>query len=181
MPATQLRIPCGVSLRQEWQAKHSDEDFDTCNPQFPRRSKRSRRREIGAKYGEFRIHQKRRDIWRRMALALATQPAPQFVPAKTLEERFHEQAEKWDRETAHLSAPSQRFAHASYLAILGMANDQREEVIDLLLRDMQRNRREWFWALSYLTHENPVERKESGKLDKMIDAWVRWGRHRGRL
>jgi hypothetical protein len=101
---------------------------------------------------------------------------------RTLEERFTEQAEKWDRETAHLSAPAQRFAHPSYLAILGMANDNRDEVIDLLLRDMQKNRREWFWALSYLTHENPIDRKDAGRLDKMIQAWVRWGQtqRRGR-
>jgi len=100
--------------------------------------------------------------------------------ARTLEERFREQAEKWDRETAHLSSPTQRFVNPSYQAILGMGNDHREDVIDLLLRDMQQNRREWFWALSYLTHENPIERKDAGKLDKMIDAWVRWGRKRHR-
>jgi hypothetical protein len=97
---------------------------------------------------------------------------------KPLEEQFREQADKWDYETAHLSSPAQRFAHPSYVAILGMANDHREEVIDLLLRDMKQNRREWFWALSYLTHENPINRKDAGRLDKMIDAWVRWGEQR---
>jgi hypothetical protein len=97
---------------------------------------------------------------------------------RTLEGRFLEQAEKWDRETAHLSSPTQRFANPSYQAILGMGNDHREEVIDLLIRDMEKNRREWFWALSYLTHENPIERKDAGKLDKMIAAWVRWGQRR---
>ena len=100
---------------------------------------------------------------------------------KTIEEQFREQAEKWDYETSHWSSPAQRLAHPSYVAILGMANDHREEVIDLLLRDMQQNRREWFWALSYLTHENPIDRKDAGRLDKMIDAWIRWAeRRRGR-
>ena len=98
-----------------------------------------------------------------------------------LEERFREQAEKWDKETAHISSPVQRFSHPSYMAILGMAQDDRDKVIDLLLRDMRDNSREWFWALSYLTHENPVTRKESGRLNKMIDAWVRWGKERGRI
>jgi len=106
--------------------------------------------------------------------SLAYQPKP-------LEKRFREQVEKWDRETAHLSAPAQRFAHPSYMAILGMAEENRQKVVDLLLRDMQENRREWFWALSYLTHENPIERKDAGKLDRMIDAWVHWAqRDRGR-
>ena len=99
----------------------------------------------------------------------------------TLEDRFHEQAEKWDHETAHLSSPAQRFLHPSYVAIMGMAQDNRDEVIDLLLRDMRDNHREWFWALSYLTHQNPIDRRDSGKLDKMIQAWVRWGKQEGRL
>jgi hypothetical protein len=77
-------------------------------------------------------------------------PSQEFLeeqqPAPTLEQNFREQAKKWDRETAHLSSPAQRFSHASYIAILGMANDNRDKVIDLLLRDMKNNRREWFWA-----------------------------------
>jgi len=102
------------------------------------------------------------------------------IAEKTLAERFQEQSDKWDRETAHLSSPTQRFTHPSYLAILGMANENRDEVIDLLLKDMQRNRREWFWMLSYLTHENPVEGKDNGKLHRMIEAWVKWGHRQGR-
>jgi len=101
--------------------------------------------------------------------------------AQGLAERFREQAEKWDQETAHLSSPAQRFAHPSYVAILGMANDNRDKVIDLLLQDMQQNHREWFWALSYLTHENPIPRSASGRLDKMIKAWIEWGKERGRI
>lgn len=97
---------------------------------------------------------------------------------RTLEKRFQQQADKWQQETQHLSSPSQRMMHPSYQAIMGMANDNRDEIVDLLLRDMQQNRREWFWALSYLTHENPIERKNAGRLDKMIEAWVRWGQQR---
>jgi len=111
--------------------------------------------------------------------AIAAQPLEQ-VQDRTIEERFREQADKWDRETGHISSPAQRFAHPSYMAILGMANEDKSQVIDLLLRDMQQNRREWFWALSYLTQENPITRKEAGSLDRMIDAWVRWGRERRR-
>jgi len=59
-----------------------------------------------------------------------------------------------------------------------MANEDRDKVIDLLLQDMQENRREWFWMLSYLTHDNPIEGKDNGKLDKMIRAWVNWRERR---
>lgn len=98
-----------------------------------------------------------------------------------LAERFREQADKWNRETAHLSSPTQRIMHPSYQAILGMARDDPSEIIRLLLRDLQQHRREWFWALSYLTKENPIDRKDAGNMDKMIKAWVDWGNRRGLL
>jgi hypothetical protein len=95
--------------------------------------------------------------------------------------RFREQADKWDRETRHLSSPTQRIMHPSYQAILGMGQEHREEVIRLLILDMQQHRRAWFWALSYLTQDNPISPADSGKMDKMIKAWVKWGGRKGIL
>ena len=95
----------------------------------------------------------------------------------TLEDQFKEQAEKWQRETEHLSSPTQRVMHPSYQAILGMGN----KVVPILLRDLQQNRRPWFWALSYLTQENPINPKDSGRIDQMIEAWVRWGKEKDML
>lgn len=97
---------------------------------------------------------------------------------QSLEERFREQAEKWARETEHLSSPTQMMLHPSYQAILGMAREDEQEVIRLMLRDLRDNRREWFWALSYLTQDNPINPRDAGKMDKMIDAWVKWGKGR---
>jgi hypothetical protein len=105
--------------------------------------------------------------------------ADERASAGTIEQQFVEQADKWDNETAHLSSPAQRFLHPSYVAVMGMAQDNRDVIIRLLLRDMEENRREWFWALSYLTHENPIDRRDSGNLDKMIKAWVQWGKTKG--
>ncbi len=99
----------------------------------------------------------------------------------SLEERFRKQADKWRRETEHLSSPSQMIMHSSYQAILGMAQDDKQEIIRLMLRDLQENRTPWFWALSYLTQDNPIQRSEVGKLDKMIKAWVDWGKARNML
>jgi hypothetical protein len=67
--------------------------------------------------------------------------------------------------------------HPSYQAILGMG----DKVVPLLLRDLQNKRRPWFWALSYLTTENPINPSDAGKIDKMIAAWVRWGKAKGLL
>jgi hypothetical protein len=94
-----------------------------------------------------------------------------------LEQRFLEHADKWERETEHLSSPTQMMMHPSYQAILGMGRD----IVPLLLRDLQENRRPWFWALSYITKDNPINPPDAGKMDRMIKAWVDWGRARGLL
>jgi hypothetical protein len=94
----------------------------------------------------------------------------------TLAERFREQAHKWGRETQHLSSPAQMMMHPSYQAILGMALENKKEIIRLLIIDLQQHRKEWFWALSFLTQENPITPSDAGKMDRMIAAWVNWGR-----
>lgn len=113
-----------------------------------------------------------------------TLPKRVFVRAEphsaTLTDRFLTQARKWDDETSHLSSPMQRMMHPSYQAILGMANENPSEMVFLLIKDMKENRREWFWALSYLTQENPIKPEDAGRMDKMIDEWVRWGKARHR-
>ena len=95
--------------------------------------------------------------------------------------RFREQADKWARETEHLSSPTQMMMHPSYHAVLGMAHESGVEVIRLMLQDLRDRRTPWFWALSYLTKDNPIKPSEAGKLDKMIKAWVDWGRAKGLL
>ena len=93
---------------------------------------------------------------------------------KTLEEKFLEQASKWQKETQHLSSPGQRMMHPSYQAILGMGNENRREIVSLMIRDMQHHRRPWYWALSYLAQDNPVSQSDAGNMDRIIKAWVNW-------
>jgi hypothetical protein len=104
---------------------------------------------------------------------------PESAAIPSLEQRFHEQAEKWDRETAHLSSPLQRMSHPSYQSILGMGAEDKQSVVRFLLRDLKKNGRDWFLALSYLTQENPIDPKDSGQTEKLIRSWVRWGEERG--
>jgi hypothetical protein len=92
----------------------------------------------------------------------------------TLEQRFHEQATRWGRETTHLSSPAQQMMHPSYQAILGMGNEKPREIVRLMIRDMQQHRRPWFWALSYFAQDNPVRQSDAGNMDRTIKAWVNW-------
>ena len=98
-----------------------------------------------------------------------------------LANRFHKEADKWANETMHLSSSTQRQMHPSYQAILRLANENKRETICLMLQDLKDNRRPWFWALSHLTQENPIKAADAGRIDKMIKAWVAWGKQKGYL
>ena len=118
---------------------------------------------------------------RLFAEALVASKAATRRPADTqrsLAERFQEQADKWERETAFLSATPMIVMHESYQAIMSMGPD----VVPILLRDMQKTRRHWFWALRHLEPgADPIPSKDHGNVDKMIEAWVEWGRMKGKI
>lgn len=115
--------------------------------------------------------------FRQLASALkATQPRG-GTAALSISDRFAELADKWERETTHLSATPMRVMHDSYQSIMAMGPD----VVPLLLSDLQKTRRHWFWALRHLTGADPVPEKDKGQLDKMIAAWVDWGKSKGKL
>lgn len=67
--------------------------------------------------------------------------------------------------------------HPSFQAIVLMG----DAVVPLLIRDLETNRRQWFGALTYLTGVNPIKQADAGKMDRMIAAWVNWGRETGRI
>jgi hypothetical protein len=99
------------------------------------------------------------------------------VTERSLAERFREHAEKWARETAFMSATPMVVMHDSYQAIIAMGPD----VVPLLLRDLQAHKRHWFWALRHLTGADPVNEKDRGHTDRMIAAWVAWGKAQGKI
>lgn len=99
------------------------------------------------------------------------------IDTRPLRERFLEQANKWEQETKFVSSVTKRVSHQSYTAILGMGREPG--IVEILLHDLQTNRRPWFWALSYITESNPIKPEDAGKTDKMIAAWVGWGKEKG--
>jgi hypothetical protein len=113
-------------------------------------------------------------------LAKAAPHSPDVRDERTLKQKFLDQAQKWGDETRHLSSPNQKMLHPSYQAILGMGQEHKDEIIDLLIQDMRENRRQWFWALSYLAQANPIKPEDAGRIDRMINAWVRWAEMRVR-
>jgi len=62
-----------------------------------------------------------------------------------------------------------------YQRIIGMGS----VAIPLILAELRREPNQWFWALSAITDENPVDPTAAGDVNRMADAWLEWGRNKG--
>jgi hypothetical protein len=102
-----------------------------------------------------------------------TPPAPS--PPETLEERFRRLEKVWRDETGFLSSPPERIGHPAFQEIIRLG----EAVVPLMLRDLERKPGLWVWALPSITGANPVADSDAGKIARMSEAWVRWGRENG--
>lgn len=107
------------------------------------------------------------------AFTLLWEPAP----ASGLQARFDALAARWREETEFHSAAGALFMHPAYQEIIGLG----PAVLPLLLADLEKTRDHWFWALRAITGENPVPAEERGKVERMAEHWVDWGRARGLL
>lgn len=94
-----------------------------------------------------------------------------------LRARFEALANRWREETEFHSAASALFMHPAYQEMIGLG----PAVLPLMLADLKKTHDHWFWALRAITGENPVPAEERGKVERMAERWVDWGRARGLL
>lgn len=96
---------------------------------------------------------------------------------KDLAARFRELTNEWKRRSRHMSSPVQIAMLPEYQQIIGMG----PSVLPLMLRDLRETGDHWFWALRAIVGSNPFGQAESGNIEEMRDAWIRWGEQRGLL
>ena len=89
--------------------------------------------------------------------------------------RFRALADQWRRETGPLSSSSRIAAHPAYQEIIGMG----PAVLPLILRELQEHGDHWFAALRAISGENPVPQKYAGRIPKIAECWLEWGRGKG--
>src|SRR5262245_11382712 len=92
-----------------------------------------------------------------------------------LKERFERLAAKWKTESRYLSNSVQIAMLDSYQRIIGIG----EPAVPLILDELAREPRQWFWALQAITEEDPVPAESRGKVREMAKAWIDWGKARG--
>ena len=97
------------------------------------------------------------------------------TPAETVEERFRRLEATWMAEVGHLSSYTALVSHPAFREIVSLG----EAVVPLMLRDLAERPRLWVWALPEITGADPVAPGDGGKIAKMSEAWLRWGREHG--
>jgi hypothetical protein len=112
---------------------------------------------------------------RRRGLSSVEQLLESWQAGEEQQSRFTALAERWKRETAHLSNIAKKALHPAYQEIIGMG----EHAVPLLLAELRRQLDDWFWALHAITGANPVPAADGGNLRAMTEAWLGWGAEHG--
>lgn len=106
---------------------------------------------------------------------LATSIYTDIEIEKEFEKEFEELKDSWVRDTSLVSGYKEKVNHPAYSKILSYG----KEIIPLLLKDMVENRIHWFYALTDITDENPIQSTSRGKINLIINDWLKWARKKG--
>ena len=98
--------------------------------------------------------------------------AQHLALARPFQNRFLELAQRWRAEVRTVSSTTDRILNSAYQDIIGMG----KAVLPLIFRELERNGGHWFWALRHITQENPATPQDAGNIQKITEAWLRWGR-----
>lgn len=94
---------------------------------------------------------------------------------RELFEEFCELAAQWQAETSGASVMTRIVTHPAYLRIIGMG----EQALPWIFFELEERNGHWYVALHAITGANPVPHEDRGRIPKMRDAWLAWGRDNG--
>lgn len=115
------------------------------------------------------------DLLVRLESRHATSFEPRILSATPTERRFNRLAQEWKADTALLSDLAKKSMHPAYQSIIGMG----QEALPMLLKELDRHPSHWFWALRAITGANPVKAENRGRIKRMAQDWLEWGRDHG--
>ncbi|WP_375511754.1 hypothetical protein [uncultured Nostoc sp.] len=111
----------------------------------------------------------------RKAKQTTNRPSSYLLRQAERKDTFIKLANQWRSETKHMSLMSDMILHTAYQQIIGMGTD----AVPLILKELSREPEHWFWALRSITGANPIKPEDRGRLKKMAEAWLDWGRQHG--
>lgn len=108
-------------------------------------------------------------------VSVPTNASPASASSEAAEQRFRQLEAAWLADMGHLSSFEAITNHPAFREIVGMG----DVVVPLMLRDLAERPKLWVWALPEITNADPVPSDDAGRIAKMSEAWVRWGREHG--
>ena len=112
-------------------------------------------------------------------MALPTQVPPTASALHEEAEQQHPEfavlAERWRRETRFSSSLDEKILHPAYQSIIATG----KSAVPLVLSELESHHGHWFWALRFMTGEDPVP--EGSNMAQARRAWLEWGRGKGLL
>jgi len=109
----------------------------------------------------------------KVALHYAKEISSRRRGGKSTEELFQEQAERWRKETSHLSSVTKMITHPSYLRIIGLGR----EGLPLILKELRERPDHWLVALNAITGEDHAP--NGATFREAVAAWLKWGETAG--
>lgn len=97
--------------------------------------------------------------------------------SEDVEEVFNALMDKWRGETEHMSSTSDILLHPAHFKITGLG----PKAVPLLLRELRDRPYHLFSALSAITREDLEIPEGKGRVKRLTEAWLAWGRQRGYL
>lgn len=113
------------------------------------------------------------DLWRDLNPPHAFSSREPLIDQVALEVEFEDLADTWEAETDFESVVIRKAMHPAYQRVIGLGRP----AVPLILRRLQREPRQWFWALTAITGENPAA--DHSTAEAAADAWLDWGHKRG--
>ncbi len=89
--------------------------------------------------------------------------------------KYETYRQQWEEETKFTSSTVEIVMNSSYQKIIGLG----QKALPLILADLQKKPAHWFWALKSISGEDPVRPEQRGRVKKMTEAWIQWGKEKG--
>ncbi len=91
-----------------------------------------------------------------------------------LPERFKRLLSEWKMQAALLPSATAMAMLPSYQEIIGMG----KPALPLILNELKDKPSHLFWALKAISGIDPVPPEDRGRINKMVEAWINWGRQK---
>lgn len=99
----------------------------------------------------------------------------EVMTGERIERKFIRLRDEWKSQARHEPSTMKIVMLPAYQKIIGMGMD----ALPFLLRELENNLDNWFWALMAITDEDPVPQDARGDGQAMANAWLTWARGQG--